>query len=126
MSYRDMLTFLFNRNKYIEVLDSHQGKVLENVGAAYIDLNGLKQINDSQGHEAGDAFIQNAAGVLSRVFPDKVYRIGGDEFVIIQSSIEELEFHNRKNRLRGIYENRIRSVSPLAFSGEASCKIGKG
>ena len=121
MSYRDMLTFLFNRNKYIKILDSHQGKVLENVGAAYIDLNGLKQINDSQGHEAGDAFIQNAAGVLSRVFPDKVYRIGGDEFVIIQSSIEELEFHNRINRLQEYMKQDQISIS-IGFLWKASCE----
>ena len=121
MSYRDMLTFLFNRNKYIEVLDSHQGKILENVGTAYIDLNGLKQINDSQGHEAGDAFIQNAARVLSRVFPDKVYRIGGDEFVIIQSSIEELEFHNRINRLQEYMKQDQISIS-IGFLWKASCE----
>ena len=121
MSYRDMLTFLFNRNKYIEVLDSHQGKILENVGTAYIDLNGLKQINDSHGHEAGDAFIQNAAKILSSIFPDKVYRIGGDEFVIIQSSIGELEFHNRINRLQEYMKQDQISIS-IGFLWKASCE----
>ena len=121
MSYRDMLTFLFNRNKYIKILDSCQGKILENVGTAYIDLNGLKQINDSQGHEAGDAFIQNAARVLSRVFPDKVYRIGGDEFVIIQSSIGEPEFHNRINRLQEYMKQDQISIS-IGFLWKASCE----
>ena len=121
MSYRDMLTYLYNRNKYIEVLDSYQGKLLEKVGAAYIDLNGLKQINDNQGHEAGDNFIRGAAKVLSDIFPDKAYRIGGDEFVIMLDGIEEAEFQNRITRLQqNMRQNQI-SIS-IGFLWKASCE----
>ena len=59
MSYRDMLTTLYNRNKYIQVVDSAQGKTVRRTGVAYIDINGLNQTNDSYGHEAGDKLIVN-------------------------------------------------------------------
>lgn len=92
MSFRDMLTALYNRNKYIQVLDSFHGKTLANTGVAYIDLNGLKQINDKQGHEAGDTFIRTAASVISCIFPENAYRIGGDEFVIVVTDMEQQEY----------------------------------
>lgn len=108
MSYHDMLTYLYNRNKYIEVLDSYKGKIIEKVGAAYIDLNGLKQINDNQGHEAGDTFIRTAAKVLSGIFPENSYRIGGDEFVVMTADLEEADFQNKINRLqKEMQENQV-------------------
>ncbi len=52
------------------------------------DLNGLKQINDQQGHEAGDAFILEFVRCLQQAAPDlqPIYRVGGDEFVVLHHS----------------------------------------
>jgi diguanylate cyclase (GGDEF)-like protein len=75
----------------------------------YIDLDGLKQINDSQGHNAGDRHIRNAAKVLRESFRDSdvIGRIGGDEFAVFATGsttpageIEEriaanIDYHNR-------------------------------
>lgn len=121
MSYRDMLTFLYNRNKYIEVLDSYKGKTLEKVGAAYIDLNGLKQINDNQGHEAGDTFIRSAAHVLSSIFPENTYRIGGDEFVIMVHDIDASEFHDKMTKLQQNMQQQRISIS-IGFLWKDSCE----
>lgn len=52
LSYRDLLTNLYNRNYYIRLLEKSRGRCFKNIGVVYIDLNGLKQINDEQGHEA--------------------------------------------------------------------------
>ena len=54
LSYRDALTNLYNRNRYISVLERYkqrQGQLIKNVGVVYMDLNGLKKVNDEQGHE---------------------------------------------------------------------------
>lgn len=50
-----------------------------------LDVNGLKQVNDTRGHAAGDELIRAAAEMMKRSFADagRVYRIGGDEFVVI-------------------------------------------
>jgi diguanylate cyclase (GGDEF)-like protein len=62
----------------------------------YIDLDGLKQVNDECGHEAGDRLIRSAAKVLRESFreSDILGRIGGDEFVVFATSttapIEEM------------------------------------
>ena len=61
LSFRDMLTGLYNRNKYMKVLESCEYFPVRDTGVAYIDLNGLKQVNDSLGHEAGDRLICSAA-----------------------------------------------------------------
>lgn len=102
MSYRDMLTTLYNRNKYIQVVENSQAEVLSKVGVAYIDINGLKQTNDSYGHEAGDQLIINTGRSIIEVLPENAYRVGGDEFVIICFNIEEAIF---RKKIQTICEN---------------------
>lgn len=99
LSYRDMLTNLYNRNCYIRLMEGYRGNLFKNIGVVYIDLNGLKQINDEQGHEAGDSFIRRAAQQIVAVFPEHTYRIGGDEFVVIYPDILEQQFEFLMNQL---------------------------
>lgn len=100
LSYRDMLTGLYNRNKYIIMVDLFSNQELCNVGACYIDLNGLKKMNDEFGHEAGDRLIKTAADIMSEVFEDHVYRIGGDEFVIVVQKWAKEDFENQITYLK--------------------------
>ena len=95
-----MLTNLYNRNRYMEVLDSYQHETAVNTGVAYIDLNGLKKLNDQKGHEAGDKLIKDSAALIAEIFPEQAYRIGGDEFVIIASGISEQGFFDKLKLLR--------------------------
>ena len=83
ISMTDELTRCGNRHAYetdIAELDLH-------AAWAYLsmDVNGLKQVNDTRGHAAGDELICAAAEAMKRSFAScgRVYRIGGDEFVII-------------------------------------------
>lgn len=100
LSYRDTLTMLYNRNKYTEILNSYRKKAITNAGVAYIDLNGLKKINDEQGHNAGDIFIKTAGSIIEKFFPEACYRIGGDEFVVISLNINETIFYKNIEQLR--------------------------
>ncbi len=111
LSYRDMLTGLYNRNKYIRVLEASEGKNLHDVGVAYMDLNGLKKRNDEKGHEAGDDLIRAAAAALTDVFPGQAFRVGGDEFVIIREGISETAFSEKIDQLRENMERRKVSIS---------------
>lgn len=111
LSYRDMLTQLYNRNKYTETLGKFSHQILENTGVAYIDLNGLKVINDTEGHDAGDILIKKAASVIHDIFPEDTYRIGGDEFVIISIHIAEDLFYHNINLLRDKMKEKNVSIS---------------
>lgn len=111
LSYLDMLTGIFNRNKYMESLAALQKERLEHVGAAYLDLNGLKQINDTQMHEAGDAFIRSAADAIAGEFPGSCYRVGGDEFVVLAREIGRGEFFARLDALQREMDQRGISTS---------------
>lgn len=111
LSYRDVLTNLNNRNQYVKLLERQDGVVLENVGVAYLDINGLKKVNDSYGHEAGDRLIRKTAAVLLHLFSESAYRIGGDEFVIFCPGIGEGEFQSEIQLLRKDIEKKNVSVS---------------
>ena len=92
MSYRDMLTTLYNRNRYIQVLEGMQAKTVIKTSVAYIDINGLKRVNDLYGHEAGDRLIINTASSMLAILPENAYRVGGDEFVLICFDMDEKIF----------------------------------
>ena len=90
LSSIDLLTGLYNRNKLNnvmnEILDSRDALT----SLIFLDINGLKKVNDEQGHIAGDILIKRAANVLISVFHNNdIYRVGGDEFVIILRDVEK-------------------------------------
>lgn len=95
LSYQDVLTHTFNRNKYNEFVEAHATDTLHNIGVAFFDLNGLKQVNDKYGHLAGDTLIQITASIFQQVFTQSTYRIGGDEFVVIEQSISKEDFEKK-------------------------------
>ena len=79
----DPLTGILNRYAYEEAL--REIDMSEDLVIISIDINGLKQCNDTYGHKAGDELICAAANVISDTFKDVglTYRIGGDEFIVI-------------------------------------------
>jgi diguanylate cyclase (GGDEF)-like protein len=85
MSIEDELTGLHNRNAMMNRINNivNSGEK-GSVGIVNMDLNGLKRINDTRGHESGDRYLQHAAGVMKDIFGEAdVYRSGGDEFIAI-------------------------------------------
>ena len=100
LSYRDMLTGLYNRNRYIERLEAYKQVQDQQIGAIYIDLNGLKKVNDEQGHRAGDELIVRAAGTIAGIFAEDAYRVGGDELVVILLDVSREDFARKTEQLR--------------------------
>ena len=71
------------------------------IAAIYLDLNGLKEVNDRHGHEAGDCMLRRAVEFFAAFFPrEHIYRAGGDEFVILESGLQREEFRLRAKELQ--------------------------
>lgn len=105
LSQVDKLTSFYNRNRFIQ--DVSELETCESsVGVVFLDINGLKEINDSFGHDAGDDLIKECAGIMkSRESSNYLYRIGGDEFVIIYVDITEECFYDSVQLLKNDFEN---------------------
>ena len=83
----DALTGLLSRYAYNNALDKYTTDMPESLVAFSIDINGLKRVNDTLGHEAGDELICGAAACIKNVFDEvgSCYRTGGDEFIVLAS-----------------------------------------
>lgn len=95
-------------------------------GVIVCDVNGLKQINDTLGHKAGDAYIQDACRMLCEFFKHSpVFRIGGDEFVIFLEGRDYQTRHEILREINAIIERNIgsnRVVISLGLSDyDSSC-----
>lgn len=105
LARRDGLTKLLNKNSYDERIWNLDGDIMaggSNGGSAVnfalvvVDVNDLKYINDAFGHERGNDYLLNVVKLMRNAFPaDSIYRIGGDEFVIIVEGegVEALDEH---------------------------------
>ncbi len=99
MSYIDNLTGVHNRNALIKKTGELSNQMIP-VGLVYADINGLKRINDHQGHFAGDEALRYTANLLTSVFQSgNVYRAGGDEFVVLLPDIKKEEFASACRKL---------------------------
>lgn len=100
MSYYDSLTELHNRNSYMGDLKNLQTERPRELGVVFMDVNGLKSINDTYGHEAGDACLKFVSRKLAAYFGEyRLYRLGGDEFLALCAGISRTEFDKRLQSL---------------------------
>ena len=99
MSHYDPLTGLGNRfalEEYVEQVDR-----TKSIGVVYCDISGLKRVNDEQGHLAGDNMIRRAAQCLKDVFANEgLFRIGGDELLVLCPDVKEEVFTEKIRDLR--------------------------
>ncbi|MGI6212701.1 MAG: diguanylate cyclase domain-containing protein [Anaerovoracaceae bacterium] len=99
---RDPLTGAYNRNALDDYLASIDDK--KSICCFFSDINELKLVNDEFGHEAGDELIQKVANVMMDYFKsDPVFRIGGDEFIAIQTGITEEEADSHEKDLAELF-----------------------
>ena len=89
-AYYDQMTGLQNRRAYSEKVEQLSNQLPVPCTVVMADINGLKEANDTLGHEAGDELIIGSAECLRKSFDgiDTVYRLGGDEFTVIMEKSE--------------------------------------
>ena len=130
MAYTDSLTGVKNKHAYVEMEKQVDQRIadgdIKEFGVIVFDLNGLKNVNDTKGHEAGDEYIRDACLLICRQFKHSpVFRIGGDEFV---AYLEGDDYKNRKILLAAfetqIEENQHAGKAVIA-SGLAVFRPGR-
>ncbi len=114
MTYHDGLTGLLNRKAYKEYIEEKRYNPANNAGVVFLDTNGLKEINDIQGHFAGDELLIKTAEILEKHFDsDLIYRISGDEFVVVS-----------ENTNRAYFENKIEAIHKDISDNEDLAAVG--
>jgi diguanylate cyclase (GGDEF)-like protein len=105
-STHDLLCGVNNRNALQDTI--HQLMQEQRmVGILYADANGLKVINDTKGHKAGDTMLRNLSNILVDAFGvAHVYRAGGDEFAVVVPDMEQEAFVRTCNQVKERYETR--------------------
>lgn len=109
--YNDLMTDVGNRRAFERFEDEELDKE-GTYGFVMCDINGLKTVNDNQGHEAGDALIKGVCQSLVDTFGKmNVFRMGGDEFVVVSHVKSEGELEAKVNLARKFIEMEKRSAS---------------
>ena len=112
LSYKDALPQLGNRfamDKYVRQITPEQS-----IGVVYCDVTGLKGVNDTMGHKAGDDLILRASACLAQVFADYgVFRIGGDELLVLCAQIDQ-----------DTLAERMRQLECLAAENDVNIAVG--
>ena len=95
-AYTDSRTGLENRARWNELM-SDELALPEPYGILVIDLNGLKQVNDTLGHEAGDQMIFQLSGILRNTLPrnSTICRWGGDEFAVLLAGVDRAKLEHQ-------------------------------
>jgi len=122
LSSHDTLTGLYNRSHFEAEFERIVKTQKFPVTAIVADLDGLKQVNDTHGHEAGDHLIKCAAEILSKVFraDDVVARIGGDEFAVLLFETDQ----NLSAELMARVREAERLFNFKSFSAQVRMSLG--
>lgn len=104
----DKNTGLYNKNYFLEYVKNFDSKSVKNLSCIFIDVNGLREINNIYGHEAGDIMLKRVAECINTVFnrdTDIAFRYGGDEFVIFIANQLSNNIKIRLDYFKGLLEN---------------------
>ncbi len=109
LTFHDPITGLHNRAYFEEQLSRLEKSRHQSIAVVMIDLDGLKKINDQQGHHAGDWVLQQTGQLLSECVrhEDVLCRIGGDEFALLVPAIRELTLNDLVHRLESHVEGHV-------------------
>ena len=140
LSLKDELTGLYNRRGFLALAEQQlrlSERTKKRMHLYFVDLDGLKYINDEMGHEAGDATLMEAANLFKKAFreSDIIARIGGDEFAVLAVDTEETTPEVMISRLQKVLDTRnaekgrrykIRiSIGIASYDPENPCSLDK-
>lgn len=112
MAYRDSLTGLKNKLSFTEAENELNARISAGEQAPFAivvcDVNGLKYVNDTQGHKAGDEYIRSAGRLVCSLFEHSpVYRTGGDEFVAVLTG---RDYEDREAIMRALHDRSVENI----------------
>lgn len=111
-SVTDQATGLLNRTAYNDLLLQCRSRILPQACCVYVDVNGLHELNNRNGHAAGDQLLQAVAESLEGQFPQEtIYRIGGDEFVVLLEDGSRLECSAKMQAVQSELEEKGYSIA---------------
>lgn len=123
-AYTDAMTGVGNKAAYMDEINMLDRKIEEGMAEFFVvvfDVNGLKRVNDNLGHEYGDMLIIDSANIIKHVFSaENVYRIGGDEFIVVMENAgeEDISGYIEKfdGEVRAFNKENVRYEHDLAIS----------
>ena len=124
MANLDQLTGVKNKHAYVDVeaqLNKHvEEKLVMSFAIVVLDVNGLKLINDTQGHQAGDRYLMDACEIICKIFKHSpVFRVGGDEFAVIAQGSDYDNIDGLMERLSEINTENKKAGKVVVAGGMA-------
>ena len=124
--WQDSLTGLLNRNAYDSDVEQLRSADIGAVVCVYADMIGLHEVNNHLGHKQGDRMLCEFADTARAFFgDDRLYRIGGDEFVIISSAHTEAQTRKQLNYMRERLHTQGCEISVGVASSESTSDLPK-
>lgn len=117
-AHLDILTGLGNRFEFNRICALYKNGPKETVGCIYMDANGLHELNNHLGHDAGDEMLKTVAKVILRYFAvEESFRIGGDEFVVLCKKADKEWMEKQITAIQT-------DIAELGYSVSAGCDCG--
>ncbi len=122
LAYKDPLTGVKNKHAYVEFEAGMdiliREKKIDKFSLFIFDLNDLKLINDTYGHETGDQYILKSCELVKKYFPGNiVYRFGGDEFIVYITGDKYEERFNCLEQFNKAIEDNLHTNEPIVAAG---------